>query len=189
MNAAHLENPKIQARIERAANQFAIDPHDREDIAQEIRIDLLNRLPDEKADETALVYLKCWSRAHRHVRDADRYAEHINYLLQVVEQADADEMTYDEALSDFLGGMNPHNSIEQEIENRQEMEIIKIIAQSLTAKQERILWLRLKGFSYGQIAKKLAILPQTVHENTAAIKKAFQRHSLAHQLFTEAIPL
>jgi RNA polymerase sigma factor (sigma-70 family) len=185
-NAALLESPKVKDAIRRAANKYANDPHDAEDIAQECRMYIFEKLTDEEAQKPPYIYRSCWSRACRHLRDAETRAKYINYLFASAE-AEAEERNYDEILSDFLGGLHPSDSIELEIENREELEIIRTIANTLTVKQERIFWLRMEGLSARKIARRLGMHYSTIEDHLKHIMGIFQAHRLSTQLFTNPI--
>ncbi len=184
-NPALLETPANKTAINWAANKYCIDEHDFQDIAQECRIFIFEKMTDEEALKPSYVRRSCWSRAHRHHRDAERKADYINYLFATAE-AEEQEKNYDEILSDVLGEMYPAQSIEQEIQNREELATIRAIAAHLSPKQERIFWLRYEGLSAKKIGKKLGLNPSTVEYYIEQIEGLFLRSPLAAQLFTEA---
>lgn len=186
MTPETLISPAVEERVKRVAGYFSIDRQDFDDLCQELRLELFRHCED--SEPLAIVYLKCWSKAYRYWKKAETYANHINTLFTDAE-ADQREETYATLLSDFLGGLHPGDSIEEEISKREEMEIIKIIVTTLTPRHQKIFMLRYSGMSTREIERRLGLHRTAISKTQLPkIRAAFANHHLAARLFTEAIP-
>lgn len=177
-----LLSPAIEERVKRVAGYFSIDRLDFDDLCQELRLELFRNCED--SESLAIVYLKCWSKAYRYWKKAETYADHINTLFTDAETEQREE-TYATLLSDMLGGLHASDSIEEETSNREEMEIIKTIAETLTPHQHKIFMLRYSGMSTREIERRLGTCRTAVSKTQLPkIRATFSEHHLAARLFT-----
>lgn len=171
---------RIRHQVNKLMTACRLFPHEREDMAQEFRLDLLQRLESfDPGKASRRTYISRLIRHHAQTLADARYAKRrdprreAGSLDRPVDPGDSESLTFNEALDTDVYNANLKGSLRLEYKQDLALSVSRVLAR-LPPFHRDICMLMIEGYSVSDIGRILNIHRSTVYDRLDLIRKRFR---------------